>query len=465
MKADFVSTPAADSQHGSTPALIEKEIIGSGERRLSGKCRRVLEAFLGSCVGVTLCDPERELGGMIHFLLPEPISPTMSLYASRYASTGLPKFLDELVRAGARKEHLRACVAGGALVGEVSAFDLNLDIGGRTSAVVERILSEQQIPIARMETGGFFTCKMSLDLSNFKTSIEPVMDQDFARAERTEPRPFELDRDFPDLMRHLKPIPQVALKILRMIDDQNCRFADIADQVKQDQTISAKVLHICNSTFFGRGRKVDSIERALTVLGERNLIKFIVSAFLERFLFSTAGGYSICKGGLYYHALATAQLGERLARLTGVSRPDLAYTGGLLHDIGKVALDQFVAASRPLFYRQVISRRRSAVEVEQELIGIDHTVLGAMIGDSWGFPDSLREVVLHHHAPERARHQQPLVRLIHLADLIMARFAPGYELERIDSTDLDRRLQALGLAPDRLREVVDQVPSGTTDLV
>lgn len=448
-------------QRPARSGLMEKEIVGSGERRLSGKSRRVLEAFLGSCVGVTLCDRDRGLGGMIHFLLPAPVVPTMQIYAARYASTGLPKFIDELVQLGARKEALRACVAGGALVGEVSATDLNLDIGGRTSAEVERILSEQQIPIAQLETGGFFTCKMSLDLTSFNTSIDPVMDMAPATPER---KPFDLERDFPALVRRLKPIPQVALKILRMVDNQDYQFSDIADEVKQDQTISAKVLHICNSSFFGRGRKVDSIERALTNLGERNLIKFIVSAFLEQFFFSEAGGYSICKGGLYYHALGTAQLAERLARLTGVSRPDLAYTGGLLHDIGKVALDQYVAASQPFFYRRVMDHEWSAIEAEQQLLGADHTVLGATIADYWGFPDSLKAVARYHHTPELTPEQRQLVSLVHLADLILSRFAVGHELERISAVTLGCCLQTLGLDAERLPELVDQWGPGGNGL-
>lgn len=435
--------------------LFEMEIVGSGDRRVSGRNRRYLVAFLGSCVGVTLCDRNSGLGGMIHFLLPQPTVTGVDMYAARYASTGLPKFLNELEQAGARRENLSACMAGGALVGDVSKLDLNLDIGGRTTMVVEQILTQSRIPIVQSETGGYFTCKMSLNLSTFETTIEPVSDMSRSSAV---PLPLSSEMDFPGLIRRLKPIPQVALKILRMIDDQDCQFSEIADEVKQDQTISAKVLHICNSSFFGRGRRVDSIERALTNLGERNLIKFIVSALLEQFFFSSAGGYSLCKGGLYRHALGTAQVAERLARLTGMSSPEPAYTGGLLHDIGKVVLDQHVARFSPFFYRQVLAAGRPAIEVEREVLGTDHTQLGAMLAVYWGFPDNLKDVARYHHLPEQAPGQAQLVTIVHLADLIMSRFAAGHELERIDTQNLGARLKVLGLAPDRMMELVDVVP-------
>lgn len=116
----------------------------------------ILEAVLGTCIGVAMYDPVTEVGGLIHLLLPEPFSPDSTYMPEKYASKGLPVFIDALYNAGASKENLKAVIAGGGLIGQITELDFDLDIGGRTFEVVRRILSEKKINIEMSETGGFF---------------------------------------------------------------------------------------------------------------------------------------------------------------------------------------------------------------------------------------------------------------------------------------------------------------------
>ena len=120
--------------------------VASGSYKISRKKPEIMQAFLGSCVGVTLCDREAGIGGLIHLLLPEPPSIDLTWYPEVSAATGMPIFIDELCRQGARKERLQACVAGGALIDPVSQADLTLDIGGRTAEMVQYILQNERNP-------------------------------------------------------------------------------------------------------------------------------------------------------------------------------------------------------------------------------------------------------------------------------------------------------------------------------
>ena len=95
-----------------------------------------VDAYLGSCVAVALYDVEAGIGGLIHLLLPAPVSPENYLGAEKYASTGLPIFLRALINEGASPKNIKASIAGGALVGTVDVIDLELDIGGRTVELV-----------------------------------------------------------------------------------------------------------------------------------------------------------------------------------------------------------------------------------------------------------------------------------------------------------------------------------------
>src|SRR5512147_1250914 len=132
-----------------------------------------LEAFLGTCVGVALFDRDARVGGLAHFLLPEPVSMDAAWQPEKYAASGMPLFLEALYKAGAQPAGLRATLAGGALVGPVDDTDLNLDIGGRTAETAARILRAEGIRIDRAETGGFFSCCIQMDLQDGACRIEP----------------------------------------------------------------------------------------------------------------------------------------------------------------------------------------------------------------------------------------------------------------------------------------------------
>jgi putative nucleotidyltransferase with HDIG domain len=392
---------------------------------------------------------------MGHFLLPEPTGAEACWQPLSYASTGLPLFIDAMIREGAAPRTMEACVAGGALVGPVCESDLELDIGGRTADVVERILRDRGIPASKAETGGFFTCRLALNLENLETEISPLGPQ-YSRAagERfTPPSSETLDAS----LEAVRPIPQVALKIIRMIRNQAYDMEDIAEETRRDQVISAKVIRLCNSPRFGM--KLDAIDRALVMVGERHLLQFILSAALDDFFpEAEKGGYSLCKGGLYKHALGTAMTAENLARYTGRVEPDIAYTAGLLHDIGKVVLDQYIAAVAPLFYRRTQVEGYNLIDVEKEAFGMCHTEAGHLLAERWGLPRSLAEAIRCHHSPEQASVNPDLTHVIYVADLLMSRFMAGHELERMDTSMLAEGLTRLGIPLQDFPAVVDCMP-------
>ena len=186
----------------------------------------IMQAFLGSCVGVTLFDREAGIGGLIHLLLPEPPSMDLSWNPEVSAATGMPIFIDALCRQGAGKERLQACIAGGALMDPVSQADLTLDIGGRTAEMAQHILQNEKIPIRQIEVGGCFSCCVSLNLTTWETTIEPyVLPAPTTTADHfTRPTAEQLN----EVIEELIPIPQIALKIIRMINDETSSFREVS---------------------------------------------------------------------------------------------------------------------------------------------------------------------------------------------------------------------------------------------
>ena len=435
---------------------MQHQHISAGSFHVGSAQSIILEAYLGTCVGVALFDPDARVGGLAHFLLPEPVSVNADWQPEKYAASGMPVFLEALYKAGARSGSLRATLAGGALVGPVDDLDLNLDIGGRTAEAAERILRAEGIHIDRIETGGFFSCCIQINLQDGACRIEP---SGVAGMNAARPALLPAEDDIERAFDRLQPVPQAALKIMRLIDQEEYDTRLLASEVRHDQVLSARTLQLANSVMFATRNRIESIDHALMFLGVNLFMKFVVTAAVEAFYSQSESGYSLVRGGLYHHATGTGLVAERLARLTEAAKPGQAYTAGLLHDIGKVVLDQFVAGAAPLFYRRLIEEKTSDfTRAEQAVFGTTHTQVGHRLAQRWSFPDSLAAAIRWHHCPERSQTHTELSHIVFLANLIMSRFHSGLEIEAQDSGSLAARLQAVGLSLERLPAVVDSIP-------
>ena len=431
--------------------------VAAGSFYVSQSRPLVLQAFLGTCVGVALFDEEAQVGGLIHLLLPEPVSRTGATQPEKYASTGFPLFLEAICNQGASKNRLKAFIAGGALVGPVKDSDLNLDIGGRTAETVLQYLKAEKIRVEKSETGGFFTCSINLDMQTGQCSIEPAaLDMDSTTAKIHLASAGEIE----PAMENIQLIPQVALKILRLIDNEEYEVKTLSEEIRKDQVISARTIKLCNSVAFAGSSKVESLDQALVLIGIRLLVKLVISVSVNELFGHSGLGYSLCKGGLYHHAVGTAIIAEKLADYTGSAEPGLAYTAGLLHDIGKVVLDQSIASAYPLFYRKLFEEENNFSEVENEILGLDHARVGNKLARKWLFPESLCDIIRNHHRPEKATRDLKLAHVVYLADLLMSRFHSGLELERMNTETLAARMATIGLSIDKFADIVDLIPIG-----
>jgi putative nucleotidyltransferase with HDIG domain len=413
-----------------------------------------LQALLGSCVGVVLYDTAAGIGGMIHILLPEPSSTSLG-NPEKYASTGMPRLLQLIYAHGARPESVKAVMAGGGLIGSIDELDMQLDIGGRTAEIVNGILASENIMCEKFETGGCFPYRLTLDMQSWCVEISLLGRGQYPSAgETSPPSPEQIHA----AIEGLAPIPQVALKICRMIEGDQYDIDELAEEVRKDQVIAARTLQICNSAMFARRFKIESLERALNYLGQQQFLHLVIVAAVEKFFNQSCDSYSLCKGGLFHHAVGTALVAEKLACSIEGASASKAYTFGLLHDIGMVVLDQFVGQTSPFFYRQ-LQDKPNLMEVEEEVLGISHPAAGGLLADKWSFPESLADVIRWHHQPERSQTNGVLTHIIHVADVIMSRFHVGLNIEGINSGPIAPRLGAIGLSSDKFHDFIETLPS------
>jgi len=443
---------------------FRREHIPAGSFKAEKQRPVLFQAFLGTCVGVALYDRVANVGGMIHILLPEPPSSFPPEYPEKYASTGLPALLRELFILGADPENLTATIAGGALVAPLSQMDVNLDIGGRSTEIALNILKNAGIRVVKSETGGFFTCTLELNMETGHFAIKPVS----IRSNTTE-KEFSFSPpttgEIAMTIKNLKPIPQAALKILRMIDNGHHDINAITRELTKDQVLVARVLQIANSAMFAGRVKIEDIRDAVLLIGEMLLEKLIITAAVKAY-FNQAGskGYSLCKGGIFFHAVGCGVTAEKIATITGRAEPKIAYTAGLLHDIGKVVLDQHITKACPLFFRGIQHDNTSSIDVEKKVLNTTHCDTGTMLAEHWNFSSALTEVIAFHHTPEKAVEHKDLVRIVYLADILMSRFNSGLELEKVGESHLSTTLDNLGLTSLDLPKIIDSIDLSFFDI-
>ncbi len=434
---------------------LQRYHVNAGTFHVVSRQPMILEAYLATCVGVALYDPDGGVGGLAHLLLPEPVSADSTGDPAKYATTAMPLFLQALREAGADQGRLKACVAGGALVRPLGEMDLSLNTGGRTETAVREFLDRHEIPIERAETSGYLTCRLSLDTQRWETAIDPTVEERPAPQEAIAP---PTERDIQRAIDNLQPIPQIALEILNSLDNKEYDVQNIADMVRQEQVIAARTLQLCNSSFYNRGRKIETIDHALIMLGRDLFVKLVISSIIEDFFNRYIQGYSLCKGGLFSHSLGTAITAERIARHTGKAVPAVAYSAGLLHDIGKVVLDQFVSDVYPFFYRRLLDGSTDLQSVEQEIFGIDHAQVGLQLARKWSFPQSLTDAIGFHHRIDTRTDNSSLLILVHLANHLMTSFHAGLKLGGQHATEIAWCLGKLGIPLADYAVIVDLVP-------
>ena len=432
------------------------EHIAAGRFKVGKAQTNIFQVYLGTCLGVALYDKSTKIGGMIHILLPEPPGISSADFPEKYASTGIPMLIRELVNLGAIPENLEACLAGGALVGPVSRQDINLDIGGRSTDIAVSILKAFGIKTIKSETGGFFTCTLELNMDTGETSIKPAW-EDTGKSQIDFTAPSL--NDIFNTIDQLKPIPQTALKIFRMFHSARHHITTISDELAKDQVLSGQTLKLCNCSLFAGMMKIDTLKDAVLLLGEDMLIKSVITAAVNDYYNQTGIlGYSLCKGGLFFHAVGVAITAEKIAKKSGKSSLKSAYTAGLLHDIGKVILDQYVADYSPLFFRKLSQENEDFLSSEKKLLGITHSEAGTLLAKKWNFSKGLSEVIQLHHTPEKAKTDKDLAYIVYLADLLMEKFNAGFDLEKMQTKSFENALDHLGFTITDLLELIDDIP-------
>lgn len=240
---------------------------------------------------------------------------------------------------------------------------------------------------------------MALDSAKLRASIEAITD--------------------------LPTLPTVVARITQRISNPSTNAADVGKLIEQDQALTGRVLRLVNSAYYGFPKQIKSIQHAVVILGFSKIKTLIITA-------SVFGTFKdkLCSGlnleHFWQHSLATAIASKVAAELIGVGHAaEDAFIGGLLHDIGKLVMDQY----QPSIYGPIVKYTQEKgtllVKAEKEVMGLTHAEVGEWMMEKWRLPPILVQMVATHHTPNSIMDRREIVTAIHLGDIFARALGVG----------------------------------------
>ena len=214
----------------------------------------------------------------------------------------------------------------------------------------------------------------------------------------------------------LSPMPANVSRILNEVEKRDISIDGLVGLIGLDQALTALVLQMSNSVSLGYSRTCTTLNEAIMLIGLGRLKTILLTSSATGMMKRSLSGYRQGAGELWHHSLVVGVASEWLAQVLRYPNPEEAYVSGLLHDIGKLLLDQVVLSDYNTIVDAVQKYKIPLWQVEEKMIGIDHARVGGLIAEHWNFPVVLVDAIRCHHAPSFARTNQQLPAIVNVAN-------------------------------------------------
>ncbi len=262
----------------------------------------------------------------------------------------------------------------------------------------------------------------------------------------------------------LPSLPRAVQAALAALHDERAGAAAIAHSIEHDQGLAARTLRAANCAFYGAAGRIATIQSAITVLGLSTVAALLAAvALANRFpLGAQAGGFEFQR--FWRHALSSAFIARGLAPAAGLEA-DVAFTAGLLHDVGELALASAFGAEHGLARRYARQADLELWVAERAVLGVDHGVAGEWLARHWRLPAAITAAIAAHHAPPGgAGAGASLTELVQVADALAHGIAPA-EDEALAMPEVAVEVWVrLGIGPDHGLAVLRESGEATAAL-
>ena len=222
-------------------------------------------------------------------------------------------------------------------------------------------------------------------------------------------------------VRELPTLPSIAARVTAVARDPDSTPRDMAAVIGQDQSLTANLLRVVNSAYFGFLRRISNVAEAINLLGYNEVVNMTFAvAVVREFEYASANGFD--RRAFWTHSITVATASQMVAERTRYPQPDAAFTAGLLHDIGKLILDQFFPEPFGEVMHRISHDGTTSRVAEELVLGVTHAEIGEWIARSWLLPELAIATIRHHHHSREERlglpnSNDPIVDFVQFADL------------------------------------------------
>ena len=225
---------------------------------------------------------------------------------------------------------------------------------------------------------------------------------------------------------NMPPLPEIVSLILKEIDNPDSQLKDLEKLIINDPTLTAIVLRISNSAFYGYSRNIDTVSKAVIVLGLATLKSIVIAASVFHSLNKNINGYGLGHGDLYRHALATAIGAKLIAKHIKYKEEEKIFIAGLLHDIGKQLLGPHILDYIDKIKKKAIAEKISFDIAETKILGFNHGDAGGEVAKLWKLPEFIYHTMKHHHNPSVCKKNNIIVEIVHMSDILAYSLKTGH---------------------------------------
>jgi HD-like signal output (HDOD) protein len=255
-----------------------------------------------------------------------------------------------------------------------------------------------------------------------------------------------------DLLKLPPPSP-VLSALLSRVEDPRHTLRDLTNVLRVDPALTAALLQLSNSAFYARqGNQIGTIEDAVVRIGEADLVRIVVGRLSGWIAHSDTDGYGLARDTLWRRALMGAVAADELARRTHQS-PGIAFTTGLLIDIGKIALGGPLGDHADEVRARLDATDDDFAKIEHDVLGDNHADVGARLAELWHFPPAIVDAIRFHHRPTAAPKLTALTALVHIADIIAMQCGAPVGMDDLRYSLEEEAIAILSLSDIELDEI------------
>jgi putative nucleotidyltransferase with HDIG domain len=258
-------------------------------------------------------------------------------------------------------------------------------------------------------------------------------------------------------------LPAATTKLLSLLYDSNAAVVEIEEILRMDPGLTANVLKLSNSAYFGFPSEIGSIHKAVVLLGAKRLMQLVMTSCVNSVMNKSVPGYDLSPGEMWRHSVAVSVAAEGLIGELNVRKADEIFTAALLHDVGKLVLGEFVKDDIKKI-EKILSKDIPFEVAEQIVLGTDHAQIGAKILKNWGLPSEIVSAVRWHHDPDAADETSMLIDIVHVANVLCLMIGIGVGREGLQYRPSPVVTKRLGIKSAHLEKVASHTLDWVSDL-